>query len=134
VKKSFLTFMYCMVLKVYTCEEAARGPKTFLNIFCNKMNLPQPDSGPDSNINSPYSPDFKVHFLVSMDRSKEFVALREHFRVLLKFRFVGQQILSIYPLIPKNKPWNLVSRVSWYWNQIRIYRLMPKYILYLKIL
>jgi hypothetical protein len=46
--------MYCMPLKVYTCEEAARGPKTFLNIFCNKMNLPQPDSGPDSNINSPY--------------------------------------------------------------------------------
>jgi hypothetical protein len=49
--------MYSMVLKVYTCQEAASGPKTFLNIFCNfcnKMNLPQPDSGPDSNINSPY--------------------------------------------------------------------------------
>jgi hypothetical protein len=46
-----------MALKVYTCQEAASGPKTFLNIFCkllHKMNLPQPDSGPDSNINSPY--------------------------------------------------------------------------------
>jgi hypothetical protein len=37
--------MYCMALKVYTCQEAASGPKTFLNIqyfanFCNKMNLP----------------------------------------------------------------------------------------------
>jgi hypothetical protein len=48
--------MYCMALKVYTCEEAARGSKTFLKSFANfsnKMNLPQPDSGPDSNINSP---------------------------------------------------------------------------------
>jgi hypothetical protein len=25
--------MYCMALKVYTCEEAASGPNTFLNIF-----------------------------------------------------------------------------------------------------
>jgi hypothetical protein len=54
---------YCMALKVYTCEEeVARGPKTFLNIFanfCNKMNLPQPDSGPDSNINSPYCIEIK---------------------------------------------------------------------------
>jgi hypothetical protein len=44
-----------MALKVYTCAEAASGPKTFLNIFANfsnKMNLPQPDSGPDSNINT----------------------------------------------------------------------------------
>jgi hypothetical protein len=51
--------MYCMALKVYTCQEAASGPKTFLNIFCtllqqNEPSPPQPDSGPDSNINSPY--------------------------------------------------------------------------------
>jgi hypothetical protein len=58
VKKSFLTHLYCMALKVYTCEEAARGPKTFLKIYlansCNKINLPQHESGPYSNINSPY--------------------------------------------------------------------------------
>jgi hypothetical protein len=28
--------------------------KTYFANFCNKMNLPQPDSGPDSNIISPY--------------------------------------------------------------------------------
>jgi hypothetical protein len=57
VKKSFLTHMYSMALKVYTCQEAASGPKTFSNIFCKllQQNEPsQPDSGPDSNINSPY--------------------------------------------------------------------------------
>jgi hypothetical protein len=52
--------MYCMTLKVYTCQEAASGPKTFLNIFFKLLQQnepsplnPQPDSGPDSNINSP---------------------------------------------------------------------------------
>jgi hypothetical protein len=29
--------MYCMALKVYTCAEAASGPKTFLNIFCKLL-------------------------------------------------------------------------------------------------
>jgi hypothetical protein len=34
--------MYCMTLKVYTCEEAARGPKTFLNIFCKLLQQNEP--------------------------------------------------------------------------------------------
>jgi hypothetical protein len=34
--------MYCMALKVYTCEEAARGPKTFLNIFCKLLQQNEP--------------------------------------------------------------------------------------------
>jgi hypothetical protein len=29
--------MYCMALKVYTCQEAASGTKTFLNIFCKLL-------------------------------------------------------------------------------------------------
>jgi hypothetical protein len=31
--------MYCMALKVYTCEEAAMGPKTCLNMFCRLMEV-----------------------------------------------------------------------------------------------
>jgi hypothetical protein len=34
--------MYCMALKVYTCEEAGRGPKTFLNIFCKLLQQKEP--------------------------------------------------------------------------------------------
>jgi hypothetical protein len=74
-----------MALKVYTCEEAARGPKTFLNIFCNfynKMNLPQPDSGPDSNINSPY---YTVVWLRFDIERKRFVQARVKSFSLSKF-------------------------------------------------
>jgi hypothetical protein len=42
LKKSFLTHMYCMALKVYACSEAARGPKTFLNIFCKGLQQNEP--------------------------------------------------------------------------------------------
>jgi hypothetical protein len=42
VKKSFFTHMYCMAIKVYTCEEAASGPKTFLNIFCKLLQQKEP--------------------------------------------------------------------------------------------
>jgi hypothetical protein len=42
VNKSFLTHMYCMALKVYTCEEAASGPKTILNIFCKLLQQKEP--------------------------------------------------------------------------------------------
>jgi hypothetical protein len=34
--------MYCMALKVYTCEEAARGPKTCLNIFYKLLQQNEP--------------------------------------------------------------------------------------------
>jgi hypothetical protein len=34
--------MYSMALKVYTCEEAARGPKMFLNIFCKLLQQKEP--------------------------------------------------------------------------------------------
>jgi hypothetical protein len=34
--------MYCMALKVYTCQEAASGPKTFLNIFCKLLQQNEP--------------------------------------------------------------------------------------------
>jgi hypothetical protein len=34
--------MYCMALKVYTCQEAARGPKTFVNIFCKLLQHNEP--------------------------------------------------------------------------------------------
>jgi hypothetical protein len=34
--------MYCMALKEYTCEEAASGPKTFLNIFCKLLQQKEP--------------------------------------------------------------------------------------------
>jgi hypothetical protein len=44
VKNSFLTHMYGMTLKVYTCQEAASGPKTFLNTFCKL--LQQNESSP----------------------------------------------------------------------------------------
>jgi hypothetical protein len=41
--------MYCMALKVHLCES--------LNIFSNfymEMNIPEPDLGSNSNIDSPY--------------------------------------------------------------------------------
>jgi hypothetical protein len=31
-----------MALKVYTCEETARGPKTILNIFCKLLQQNEP--------------------------------------------------------------------------------------------
>jgi hypothetical protein len=34
--------MYCIALKVYTCEEVARGPKTFLNMFCKLLHQNEP--------------------------------------------------------------------------------------------
>jgi hypothetical protein len=34
--------MYCMALKVYTCQEAASGPKTFLSIFCKLLQQNEP--------------------------------------------------------------------------------------------
>jgi hypothetical protein len=34
--------MYCMSLRVYTCEEAASGPKTFLNIFWKLLHQKEP--------------------------------------------------------------------------------------------
>jgi hypothetical protein len=34
--------MYCMALKVYTCQEVASGPKTFLNIFCKLLQQNEP--------------------------------------------------------------------------------------------
>jgi hypothetical protein len=34
--------MYCMALKVYTCQEAASGPITFLNIFCKLLQQNEP--------------------------------------------------------------------------------------------
>jgi hypothetical protein len=42
VKKSCLTHMYYMALKAYTCQEAASGPKTFLNIFCTLLQQNEP--------------------------------------------------------------------------------------------
>jgi hypothetical protein len=35
-------YRYCMALKVYTCQEAASGPKTFLNIFCKLLQQNEP--------------------------------------------------------------------------------------------
>jgi hypothetical protein len=34
--------MYCMALKVYTCQEAASGPKTFSNMFCKLLQQNEP--------------------------------------------------------------------------------------------
>jgi hypothetical protein len=34
--------MYCTALKVYTCEEAASGPKTFLRLFCKLLEQNEP--------------------------------------------------------------------------------------------
>jgi hypothetical protein len=41
-QKSTHPNMYCMALKVYTCQEAAGGPKTFLNIFCQLLQQNEP--------------------------------------------------------------------------------------------
>jgi hypothetical protein len=88
--------MYCMVLKVYTSEEAARGPNTFFKTyfanFCNKMNLPQPDSGPDSNVNSPYYT--VVCVLVALN--KKSIISQIYFKVIIKSMISAYKLYSFY--------------------------------------
>jgi hypothetical protein len=50
-------YRYWMPLKVYTGGSGKLTKnflKTYFSNFCKEMNIPQPDFGPYSNIDSPY--------------------------------------------------------------------------------